>query len=123
MSVTINTAAFEKRARGEIMEKLRDCAVIAVATCKENMPRTGEPSEPGEFPHVDTETLKQHVTFELDGRNLTARWGILARTAAGRSLIYALYLVTGTKDMAPRDFLTLTKDLCWDDWKKILGVR
>jgi len=122
VSVTINTKAFERMARDAVMEKLRDCCVLAVATAKENMERTGEPSKAYEYPHVDTATLKGRITFKLDGNRLTGYWGVLSMTAGGKKLIYAKHLETGTENMDPRPWITLTKDECWDRWQKILGV-
>ncbi len=126
MRVEWNAAPWIAALNAEMAERVKACAIEAVAVAKENMQHSDVPSAPGEYPRVDTGTLRDNITFQgpdIEGSRIVGRFGVFERMAGGKPLDYAYYLEVGTRRMAPRPWLTLTIDACWNTWKRILGVR
>lgn len=125
MSVKWNASGFTSAVMKEAERRLADCAAVSVAIAKENMHRLGHPAPPGEYPAIDTGTLRSNITYEVEiepGQG-TARYGVIAREAGGKPLEYAYYLEVGTSRMRPRPWLSLSFNASIPKWKKILGIK
>jgi HK97 gp10 family phage protein len=61
-----------------------------------------EPSQSGDFPHLQTGNLRRSITHEVDGQKLIAR--------VGTNAIYSKFLELGTSKMQPRPFLQRVLD-------------
>jgi hypothetical protein len=118
-----NAGPFLNDVTNEGKRRLTECVVLGTATAKEGMGIS--PSPPGGYPGVDLGTLIQNITFEVDDgpEGPVGRFGVLERTSGGKELEYALHLEMGTKNMAPRPWLTLTINQCTPQWQRILGVK
>jgi HK97 gp10 family phage protein len=74
-------------------------------------PRDVTVSNPFDYPNTDTGRLVQSIKFDFDSTGSSGR--------VGSNLPYAKYLELGTKDMAPRPWLTLAIDAVQDKIKSI----
>lgn len=70
------------------------------AHAKSQMAASGSPSQPGDYPGVDTSRFMTSLTTELDREKLEGRFG--------SNLKYPIYLELGTPKMAPRPWAVPT---------------
>ena len=122
--VSWNSGLFIAAVMREAQDRVRDCLAVAVQTAKENMLHMDVPSPPRGYPRVDTGTLRDNITFDMQtgATAVSGRWGVLEREADGKPLEYAYWLEVGTEHMQERPWLSLTMDQVWNEWKRILGV-
>jgi len=74
-------------------------------------PRDVSVSDPFDYPNTDTGRLVQSINFDFSPTGSSGR--------VGSNLPYAKFLELGTKDMAPRPWLTLAVDAVQDKIKSI----
>ena len=125
MSIVWNASGFENKVMKEAARRLAQCGAVSVAIAKENMHRLGHSAPPGQYPAIQTGTLRSNITYEIEAEHGKAvgRYGVLSREAGGKPLEYAYWLEVGTSRMRPRPWLSLSFQASIPKWKKILGIR
>lgn len=121
MTVNVNFDKFREQVTQNAFNRVRDICVAAVAEAKTNMHRVGHPSQPGEWPNIDSGTLQRTISYDiaLRGKEVTGFFGVIPWLAGGQQLGggargeergYPYWLEVGTKRMLPRPWMTFTMD-------------
>ena len=92
--------AVKRDVRQRACRALKTAAEMVRNQVVRNISTGRPPSQPGEFPHVDTGHLRQSIFSDTDCAE--------GRAIVGTPLLYGLYLEVGTEHMAPRPYLSRT---------------
>ena len=105
--VHFDAGAFTAVVLNSLQQRLEACGALWVEMAKANFTFVYPPhSMPWDFPHHsgDKDSMVNSIDYSLPGR----------------LSIYPRMLETGTRNMAPRPWLTITTDEVWNDWGTIL---